>query len=172
MGVTMDAAAHARAVIADAITRLTAARARAETLAELRVPRRIGPFRRAPTFVRLGEVWRLGVLLLDAEGGLFATGAVTRARDPRHPTFTSVSGEERRELREAARKAGFEAGQTVDYDAVPLPLDDTLGTVGPLVLRDGGLFVRWNAGSPDALMPFAAYLTERVELLANPPEGA
>jgi len=172
----MDAAADARAAIASAVDRLTAAHARTEALAELHTPRRIGPVRRAPRFVRVGEVWRLGVLLLAADpiGGarLFATGAVTRARDPRHPNFTSVSGEERREVREAARRAGFDAGATVNFDATAVPLDDTLGTVGPLVLRDDGLFVRWNALSPESLAPFDAYLRERVELLADPPEGS
>jgi hypothetical protein len=168
-----DVAADARAAIAQAIAHLTAASARTETLAELRSSRRIGPIRRAPKFVRIGEVWRLGVLLLAADGQLFATGSVTRARDPRHPNFTSVSGEERRGVREAARRAGFLAGETVDYDAVALPFDVTLGTVGPLVVHDGALQVSWNAtrGS-DSLTPFDRYLAERVELLAHPPEGA
>jgi hypothetical protein len=177
MGLTVDAAARVQAAIAAAIARLSAAHARTETLAELRTPRRIGPLRRAPKFVPLAEVWRLGVLLLaadpDGNGRLFATGSVTRAREPRHPNFTSVSGEERREVREAARRAGIAAGQTVDFDAVPLPLDDTLGTTGPVVLHNGELFVSWNASrSPDSLAPFAAYLAERVELLADPPQGA
>jgi len=183
----MDAAATARAAIAAAASRLSAANARTESLAELRVPRGVGPFRRAPRFVPIAEVWRLGVLLLSAgpeadpdpgpdpgaAGRLFATGAVTRARDPRHPNFTSVSSEERRAVREAVRRSGFSAGETVDYDAEPLPLDETLGTVGPLVLRDGELLVSWNATrDPDSLRPFAAYLAERAELLADPPPGA
>ena len=172
----MDAASpatSARAAIAWAIEVLTATDAQAETLAELQTPRRLGPIRRAPKFTEVTKVWRLGVLLLADDGRLFATGAVTRARDPRHPNFTSVSGEERRELREAARKAGFAAGETVDYDAVPLPLDDTLGSVGPLVVRDGSLLVSWNGSrTPDSLTPFDVYLDERVELLAEPPQGA
>jgi len=173
----MDTAASARTAIASAAERLSAVAARTESLAELRIPRAIGPLRRAPRFVPVAQGWRLGVLLLESAPGdaarLFATGSVTRARDPRHPNFTSVSGEERREVREAARRAGFAAGEAVDYDARPLPLDDTLGTVGPLVLRDGGLFVSWNGTrSPDSLIPFAGYLAERVELLADPPAGA
>jgi len=176
----MDAAARARAAIASAVDRLTAAHARTEALAELRSLRRIGPLRRAPRFVRVGEVWRLGVLLLAADpaggGRLFATGAVTRARDPRHPNFTSISGEERREIREAARRAGFAAGETVNFDAAALPLDglldDTHGSVGPIVLRGGGLFVSWNALAPESLAPFDAYLRERVDLLVDPPPGS
>ena len=173
----MDAAASARAAIASAAERLSAVAARTESLTELRTPRAIGPLRRAPRLVPVAQVWRLGVLLLESAPGeaarLFATGSVTRARDPRHPNFTSVSGEERREVREAARRAGFAAGEAVDYDARPLPLDDTLGAVGPLVLRDGALFVSWNGTrSPESLTPFADYLAERVELLADPPAGA
>jgi len=173
----MDAAAGARIAIASAIDRLTAAQARTEALAELHTPRRIGPFRRAPRFVPVGEVWRLGVLLLlaaDPIGGerLFATGSVTRARDPRHPNFTSVSGEERRELREAARRAGFAAGETVNFEAMPLPLDDPLESVGPIVLRDDRLFVRWNALSPGSVALFDTYLRDRVELLADPSAGS
>ncbi len=173
---TDAAASAARTAIAAAVDRLTAAGARTEMLAELRIPRRIGPIARAPRFTAIGEIWRLGVLLLapDPGGGrLFATGVVTRARDPRHPNFTSISAEERREVREAARRSGFPAGQAVDYDAVPLPLDETLGSVGPLVLHDDALFVSWNASRmDDSLTPFADYLSERVELLAEPRQGA
>lgn len=172
----MDAATAATAAIRSAVERLSSAGARTESLAELRVPRGLGPFRRAPRFVPVAEVWRLGVLLLSSEAQgarLFATGSVTRARDPRHPNFTSVSGEERRAVREAARRSGFAEGQVVDYDAIPLPLDGTLGSAGPLIVRDGELFVSWNATrSPDSLVPFASYLAERVELLADPPQGA
>ncbi len=170
---TDDAASNVRTAIAAAVARLTAAGARTETLAELRIPRRIGPIARAPRFTAIGEVWRLGVLLLTADGRLYATGAVTRARDPRHPNFTSVSGEERREVREAARRSGYAPGQALDYDAVPLPMDETLGSVGPLMQRDGALFVSWNGSrAADSLTPFADYLDERVELLVHPPEGS
>ena len=172
----MDAAASARMEIASAAERLSAVAARTESLAELRTPRAIGPLRRAPRFVPVAQVWRLGVLLLESAPGnaarLFATGSVTRARDPRHPNFTSVSGEERRELREAARRAGFAAGETVNFEAMPLPLDDPLESVGPIVLRDDRLFVRWNALSPESLAPFDTYLRERVELLADPSAGS
>lgn len=170
MDAATAAAESAHSAIATSVTRLRAARARTEMLAELHTPRGFGPFRRAPKFLRLGEVWRLGVLLLAADpiagGPLFATGAVTRARDPRHPNFTSVSAEERRAVREAARRAGFAAGQAVDYDARPLPIDRTLGSAGPLVVRDGKLFVSWDRSrAPASLTPFADYLAERVELV-------
>jgi hypothetical protein len=168
-----DAAAHARAAIASAIAELASSDAPTETLAEYRPPHRMLLIPRRATFVTLGPVWRLGVLLLGADGSLFATGAVTRARDPKHPNYTSVSGEERRELREAARRAGFGIHDTINFDALPLPFDETLGTLGPLRVRDGELTISWNAsGTTDSRRPFAAYLRERVELLARPPEGA
>lgn len=168
-----DAAAHARAAIDSAITELGSSGAPTETLAEYRPPHRTLLVPRRASFLTRGRVWRLGVLLLAADGALFATGAVTRARDPKHPNYTSVSGEERRELREAAGRAGFGIHDTVNFDATPLPFDETLGTVGPLLLRGDELLVSWNASrTADSLRPFAAYLRERVELAARPPEGA
>ncbi|MFC5500986.1 hypothetical protein ACFPJ4_01895 [Lysinimonas soli] len=160
------------AAIDSAIARLTAASARTEILAELHPPRKFGPFRRAPRMTRLGSVWRLGVLLLAPDGRLYATGQVIRAADPRHPNFTSASGEVRREIREAARAAGLPPGETVDFDAAPIELDaDTPG--GPVVRVGDELRVSWNGSrSLDSLVPFGRYLTERVELLADPPEGA
>lgn len=168
-----DAVARAREALASAIAELTAASARTEILAQYRPPHRRLLIPRSASFVAIGPVWRLGVLLLRADGGLFATGAVTRTRDPRHPNFTSVSGEERRELREAAGRAGFGEHDTVNFGATPLPFDDTLGSLGPLVLRGGELAVSWNATrAPESLRPFADYLRERVDLAVHPPEGA
>jgi hypothetical protein len=169
----MDAAARARAAIESAITELGSSGAPTETLAEYRAARRTLLIPRRAGFVNRGQVWRLGVLLLSADSALFATGAVTRARDPKHPNYTSVSGEERRELREAARRAGFGIHDTLNFDALPLPFDDTLGTVGPLLLRGNELTVSWNGSrTADSLRPFVDYLRERVELAARPPEGA
>lgn len=169
----MDAASAARSEVASAVARLVSAAAPTETLASYRPPHRTLLIPRPGSFRPIGPVWRLGVLLLGADGALFATGAVTRARDPKHPNFTSVSGEERRELREAARKAGFGIHDSVHFDAQPLPFDETLGSVGPLVLRDGDLSVSWNASrAVNSLRPFAGYLAERVELVLHPPEGA
>ena len=172
---TLDAAALAAigARLEAAASELAAADARTETLADYRPAHRTLLVPRPATFVTRAPVWRLGVLLLSTQGELFATGAVTRARDPKHPNYTSLSGEERRQLREAARKAGFGVHDSVNFEATPLPLDDTLGTVGPLVLRGDELTVSWNGTrSPDSLRPFADYLGERVALAIHPPEGA
>ena len=168
-----DAAALAREAITAAIAELRSSGAHTETLAGYRPAHRTLFIPRPASFATIGPVWRLGVLLVAADGALFATGAVTRARDPKHPNYTSLSGEERRELREAARRAGFGIHDTVNFDAMPLLFDETLGTVGPLVLRDGELAVSWNVSrTPDSLRPFANYLRERVDLAAHPPEGA
>lgn len=170
----MDAApASPDDALASAVAALTAAGARTETLAEFRPSRRTLLIPRRARFMTIGQVWRLGVLLLAADGALFATGSVTRARDPKHPNYTSLSGEERRELREAAQRAGFGIHDAVNFDAAPLRFDATLGRVGPLVMRDGELTVSWNGSrTPDSLRPFAGYLRERVELAVRPPEGA
>jgi hypothetical protein len=165
--------AVARATLDLAVADLSSAAARTETLAEYRPAHRTLLIPRPATFVAVAQVWRLGVLLLSTTGDLYATASVTRARDPKHPNYTSLSGEQRRQLREAARKAGFGEHDTVNFEALPLPLDDSLGTVGPLALRDGELTVSWNASrTPDSLRPFDAYVRERVELLLHPPEGA
>jgi hypothetical protein len=159
--------------ITSAITELGSSGAPTETLAEYRPAHRTLLIPRRASFVSIGPVWRLGVLLLAPDGALFATGSVTRARDPKHPNYTSVSGEERRELREAAGRAGFGIHDTVNFDALPLPFDETLGTRGPLVLRGDELTISWNGSrTADSLRPFVDYLSERVELAARPPEGA
>jgi hypothetical protein len=126
-------------------------------------------------------VWRLGVLLLDAEGRLRATGRVIRAEHAVRKSVTAESVAEQRAYRAAAVKGGIPDGATVVFDAAPIELDgDALGagaTSGPVVLvvDDGGaarLAVRWNPAIDGALMPFDAYLSERVDLLAHPPQGA
>jgi hypothetical protein len=112
-----------------------------------------------------GRVWRLGVLLLDRERRLYAAGAVTRAVDPRHPNYQSVSGEERREVRRIALESGFPPGEVVNYDAELLALDEESlhrGS-GPLELVDERLLVHWAPGQ--RAVDLAGYLEERGRLL-------
>ncbi len=167
-----EAVAALRAELARAVGALAAAGARDEALA-VYVPRRrkLGvPLE--PVLRPVGRVWRLGVLLLDAEGGLHATGQLVRATPPGRTQYVSVSAETRRALRAAAQRGHFTEGETVNFDAEPIPLDaQTLRDAsGPLLLAEGRLLVRWSpSGEPvDALR----YLAERVELLADPPAGA
>jgi hypothetical protein len=122
----------------------------------------------------LGRVWRLGVLLLETDGTLHATGEVTRAAEPGHPTHVARSIEDRREHQAAAFRGPFVPGETVNHDAPVLDLRTLAsgGEAGPLQLRDGRLLVAWNRADAGAPAELAAYLAERADLLLAPPEGA
>ncbi|RZU65854.1 hypothetical protein EV379_2192 [Microterricola gilva] len=161
------AAASVDAAIADAVLQLTAADAHTEALARFEPTRRRALlFTAEPRMVPIGRVWRLGVFLLGLDGQLYATGHTTRAVDPRHPGYQSVSAEERRGYRAAAFRGPFERGETVNFDADPIDPGAVADAAGPLVVKDGRPLVRWSASAPDdALRPFADYLAERVELL-------
>jgi hypothetical protein len=120
----------------------------------------------------VARAWRLGVLLLSADGTVRATGAVTRAVPPGHPGHMAVSTEERREVRAAAFRA-FPPGTTVYLDAPVIDLDALRDAPGPLLLRDDRVVVRWSVSAPeDAARDLAPYLAERVDLLLHPPQGA
>lgn len=146
--------------VADAVRRLTAAGARTELLAELRPGRRIGPFRRPDAVIVVGRVWRLGVLLLDAEGRLLRTGLVIQAQHPRFDNHQSNRAAARRELRVAIERAGIIEGETVDLDAEPIDPATTEG-------------ISWDgSGDPSTIIPLGDYLRDRVALLVEPPPGA
>ncbi|SEB15141.1 hypothetical protein [Leifsonia sp. 21MFCrub1.1] len=164
-----------RAAVAGAVATLTAAGARDEALAEYVPAHRRFLIRREPVLRGIGRVWRLGVFLLDADGTLRATGTLVRATPPGRPQYQSASAEERRSLRAAAARGRFRDGETVNFDASVIPLDASAlrAATGPLFLRDGQPLVRWSPSAGDAgARGFEAYLAERVDLLAHPPEGA
>ncbi|MFF2372434.1 hypothetical protein [Agromyces sp. NPDC058110] len=169
-----DAAALVGALVADAAARLSAAGARTEVLAEYEPARRVLGIPRAARMTRIGEVWRLGVLLVSTDGRLFATGRVVRAERAARKSITAESVAEQRALRAAAVKGGIPEGAAVSFDARPVELDEAAAAAAsdPLVVRGAEVFVRWNPNSPEALAPFARYLGERVALLADPPERA
>ncbi|HEY0375013.1 MAG TPA: hypothetical protein VGC94_09470 [Amnibacterium sp.] len=170
-----DALAAARELVQRTAAELGAAGAHDEALARFVPGRRVLLVDRPARMQPLGRVWRLGVLLLAPDGSLLATGGITRAVEPGHPGHVAASVEDRREHRAAAFRGPFARGETVHYDAEPLPLDAaTLRTgPGPLLLRDGQVLVRWSASlGDDAAAPFEPYLRERVDLLLHPPEGA
>lgn len=148
-----------------------------EELAEY-VPSRRGFLRMKPPTMRpLGSVWRLGSLLLDADGALFALGHATRAAERGRPGYQSVSREERREIAAAALRGGYAAGTEVNYDAVPIPLDSaspetvlTLASELPVGFDSGEVRVRWRVGAPLSGAPtLEAFLHERVDLMIDPP---
>jgi hypothetical protein len=169
------AVAEARALLARTVAALDDAGARDEALARFVPGRRVLGIAGRPSMKPLGRVWRLGVVLLDRDGRLFATGAITRAIEPGHPGHVAVSAEQRRAVRAAAHRGPFAEGETVDYDAEPIPLEAAAlpAATGPVFLRDGRLLVRWSASSDDsAAAPFGRYIAERAELLLHPPERA
>ena len=170
-----DAAAErARRACRETAASLREAGVAAEALAEYVPPRR-GLLRTRPARMQpLGEVWRLGPLLLDGEGGLAALGRATRAAERGRPGYQSVSREERREIAAAALRGGFPAGTPVNFDADPIPLDPAglaaLGPESPVGVADGEVRVRWRPGAPLAgAATLAAFLRERAELLIDPP---
>jgi hypothetical protein len=151
------------AAVARAVERLTASRARDELLATV-VERRI----RGAAFAPVERVWRLGVLLLGHSGTLYATGTTFLVDELKHPNQQSNLAAARRQYRSMALKAGIRPGETVNFDAPPIDLDHP---AGPVIRTADGLEVRWSAAST-AGTPFEAYLAERVDLLADPPNGA
>ena len=170
-----DAVAAARELVQRTAAELAAARARDEALAAFVPARRVLLLDRPARMRPLGRVWRLGVVLVAPDGALLATGGITRAVEPGHPGHVAVSVEDRREHRAAAFRGPFAPGETVNYDALPIPLtaEALRSGAGPLLLRDGQVRVRWSASlGDDAAAPFAPYLRERVDLLLHPPQGA
>jgi len=166
--------AEARAAVAAATARLSAAGARREVLAVHEPARRRLGLPRAARMRRVGEVWRLGSLLLDGEGRLYAVGRVVRAEAPARRSVTANAVAEQRAYRAAAVKGGIPSGATVNFDTAPIRLDgasDGPPADGPVALRDGRVMVRWNPSDPGAWTPLAGYLAERAELLAQPAPG-
>jgi hypothetical protein len=142
-----------------------------QALAELRQPRSVLGFRRKPVMAPIGRAWRLGVLLIDREGGLFAVGSVTRAVAPLHANNQSQSQEERREIRRAAFDGPFPEGEIVNYGwrRLSTDADGLLVEQEPLALRGEQVMVRWAPRLGDqGLLPIDHYLTERLDLLENP----
>ncbi|WP_375388833.1 hypothetical protein [uncultured Amnibacterium sp.] len=162
-----------RALLAAAAARLREAGVPDEAVADL-VPatRRLGITRRA-RLVPVGRGWRLGVLLLGADGSVRATGSVTRAIPPGHPGHMAASTEARREVRAAAHRGPFPQGATVNFDAPRIDLGALGRATGPLFLRGDRALVRWSVSAgDDAARDLEAYLAERVDLLLHPPQGA
>lgn len=170
---------RARRACRDAAGTLREAGTQPEALAEL-VPegRRFGVLRRPATMRPLGEVWRLGVLLLGAGGVpmLHAAGRATRAAERGRPNYQDLSREDRRDIAAAALRGGYPVGAPVNFDATPLPLDTgpmlALGPDAPIGVHGatGEVRVRWRPGaSIDSAPALARYLEERVGLLVDPP---
>ena len=168
-----------RELLIGAVAALRAGGARRETLADLVPARRVLGMPRAARMTPIGPVWRLGVLLLDESGRAYATGHVVRAERAARKSITAEAVAQQRAWRAAAVKGGIPEGETVDFDAPALDLDELgrVGASGPLVLGGDGsgnekVLVRWSPSQPDALIGFEAYLIDRADLLLHPPQGS
>jgi len=133
-----------------------------EALGVLRLGRGIGPLRTAPMLIPTGRAWRLGVVLVDEHGGIYATGEVTRAIEPLIAvTNRSAEAERKRELRRMAARGPFAEGDTINVDFTPLSLDDPADPLS----RDGDeVLVRLPSGSR---VPLERYLADRVAIVAE-----
>ncbi|MEJ3405097.1 hypothetical protein WDJ51_10165 [Rathayibacter sp. YIM 133350] len=163
-----------RRALQDAAARLRQAGARDEALARYVAPHRVLLVQRPARMEPLGRVWRLGVLLLSAEGDASATGSVTRSAPPSRPAYQSLSAEARRQEREAAFRGRYPAGETVNFAAEPVAVDATALRSGDGVLfaRGDEVFVRWKGDASGDGVELRAYLDDHVSLLEHPPLGA
>ncbi len=166
-----DAAAidDARSALREVAERLAAAGGRDEALAEHVEPKPVLGIPRRPRMRSLGRAWRMGALLVQADGAVWRTGISTRVAEPGRPQHHTASVEQRRAYRAAALQGGFPMGETVNHGIEPIPLDESLvGGAGPLVVRDGRAWVRWGSDAP---VPLERYLDDLADLLLHPPEG-
>lgn len=166
--------AHARAVLAETVRTLRDAGLPREGLAEFVPARRVLLIFTKPATMRvLGEVWRLGRLLVTPEGEVFVAGRATRAAERGRPGYQSLSREERLDIAAAALHGGFGAGTPVNFDAAPVDLEAVIrGDIAvdhPLAFDGEHLRVRWSADAPLRSAPtFEGYLAERAALLIEP----
>lgn len=138
-----------------------------EALGELREGRGVGRLRGQPKLVPVGRAWRLGVVLLDRAGRLYATGEITRAIEPQVAvTNRSAAAELKREYRRAAVRGPFPTGETINHEFAALDLspDALRESSGLLSLTgDGAVLVRLPSGSR---IPLENYLADRVALFS------
>ena len=137
--------------VREAATRLRDAGVAPEALARY-VPqhRRLLPIPRKASMQPLGQVWRLGTLLIGADPAapaLYVAGRATRSAVRPYPGNQSISREERRDLAAAALHGGYPEGTAVNFDATPLPIDEsTLGSLSPRSCRLASLTGRSACG--------------------------
>ncbi|WOF22454.1 glutaminase [Microbacterium betulae] len=132
-----------------------------------RVKRAIGV---RPRIVRVGEVWRLGVLLLG-DDGVWATGEVLRAAEEVRRGYPAESQRRRAEVRAMAFRGGFAEGETFHIGWAPVDVAAVAdgGDDGPLSWDHGTLMVRWSPAG--FFRPLAPYLSEQIGLLRRPGDG-
>ncbi|SJM56605.1 hypothetical protein [Gulosibacter sp. 10] len=146
----------------------------AEAVGEYRPPQRRLLRTRPARIVEVTRGWRLGVLLVDVDDRLRASGATLRAHEPPPVLgYPSESARERDALRHAAIRGGFAEGEPVHYDTFVIGEERLRTCSGPIVLRDGEAAVRWHRDAPvERAVPLERYLRERAALLLDPSRGA
>lgn len=162
---------HAASLLRATAERLAAAGARDEALARYEEPKPLlGVIQRRPTMRPLGRAWRMGSLLLQRDGAVWATGISTRVAEPGRPQHHTASVEIRRAYRAAAIVGGFPMGETVNHGIASIAIDESLiGAAGPLFVADGQAWARWGRDAP---VPLERYLDDLADLLLHPPQGA
>jgi hypothetical protein len=166
---------EARAVLGSARTQLVKLSPPSEQLAELIVPNKFLGIRRSGRLRRRGEVWRLGIFLIDADGNLFRAGETVRAENLPHTDHNSAYKAERREIAYLAFRAGYSPGAVVNFRAerIDVDVDSLSNPTGPLFVRGRDVAVRWRIGAPDVeAVLLKVYVAERLDLLLNPPVGS
>jgi hypothetical protein len=189
-----------RAVITWVLNQLVTFHPPLEQLADFIPASTLLGFPRRAKLVHTGEVWRLGIFLITRDGILLRAGDNTRVVETAHIPHVSTYRTQRHVLMDAAFRGGFPAGSVVNFNASPLPLDASSLNASSLnasslnasslnasstsastpdapsralFARGPHAYVRWRARASDAeAMRFADYMTERLELLLNPPKGA
>ena len=159
-------------MLARTVDALEAGGVRDEALAILRGPaRRFLVLTSPAVMVPAGRAWRLGVLLLDRQGRVFATGKVTRAIEPKRGVADrSLAADRRRADELAAFRGPFAEGEVVNYgfSSIDLGLASLQTSSGPLFTDSGTVFVRRDPNLPDrGVSRLDSYLAERVRLLTE-----
>jgi hypothetical protein len=159
-----------RELLARTIEQLDARWIADEALGVMRPAHRILGVMRPAVIVPSGRAWRLGVLLLDRECRLYATGRVTRAVMPKRGVADhSLIADARREEQRAAVRGSFTEGEVVNFGYSPIPIDEDslLAGAGPLSMETATITVKWDSsGAGRGSGPLEAYLTERISLLS------
>ncbi|GAB3043966.1 hypothetical protein GCM10027052_27700 [Parafrigoribacterium mesophilum] len=158
-----------RELLAGTIGELNARGIHDEALGVMRPAHRILGLTRPAVIVRAGRAWRLGVLLIDRECRLYATGRVTRAVTPKRGVADhSLIADARREEQRAAVRGSFGEGEVVNFGYSPIPFDESslLAGTGPLSMEGTTVTVRWDTSSGGrGSAPLKAYIAERISLL-------
>lgn len=156
-------------LLAHTVEELEAQAIRDEALGVMKPAHRILGLTRPAVIVPAGRAWRLGILLIDRDGRLYATGTVIRAVTPKRGVADhSLAADAHRELQRAAVRGSFAEGEVVNFGYSAIPLDEASlrAAAGPLVLTGTTVTVRWDtSGAGRGSAPLESYLAERIALL-------